>query len=359
VKHILPRYLAGRFLGLFLFTLLGAALLFVVVDLVENVDRFIDARAPWPVTLRYYLYFTPYILILTMPVATLLATVFSMGILAKNNEIVAMKALGYSFYRVMGVFLATGAVVSVFSFVLAEAVAIPANLKKIEIQKSVLDRDPGIRLDRFRNLLIQDPPDRIVAIEFFDPLSNTGRRVTIETFRGNSLVERLDADEMTWDGKAWRVRNAYRRAFADGRESVFADSAARTFRFHFTPRELASAQVKPDEMRLKELIRFIRRVRLSKGEVHRWRTDLHMRMAFPASNLLIVLLAAPLAYNRRKKSLAVGFGISLIVCFVFFGLVKLGETLGHNRSLNPVAAAWMGNAAALAAGLISIRKTRK
>jgi hypothetical protein len=76
---LLPRYLARQFLGLFLFSLMGAVLLFVIVDLVENVDQFIDGRVPASVTALYYLYFIPFIAVLTMPMGTMKATEFSVG----------------------------------------------------------------------------------------------------------------------------------------------------------------------------------------------------------------------------------------------------------------------------------------
>lgn len=118
VTGILPRYVARQFLGLFLFTLLGAALLFVVLDVVENVDQFIDAKAPGRIVVLFYLFSVPYYMVLAMPFATLLAGVFSVGALAKHNEIVAMKALGYSFYQTLRILLFLGFAISVFSFVL-------------------------------------------------------------------------------------------------------------------------------------------------------------------------------------------------------------------------------------------------
>ncbi len=356
---LLPRYLTGRFLGLFLFSLMGVILLFVIVDLVENVDQFIDGRVPATVTALYYLYFIPYIVVLTMPMGTLLATVFSVGVLAKNNEITAMKALGYSFYQIMRTLLFLGAVVAVFNFFLNEAAAIPANRKKDEIRDRYLAGNRHKQASKFRNLLIQDPPDRIVSIESFNPETNTASGVGIETFSGNRLIHRIDAPEMTWRDKQWRISGGYERFFSGDTERAAPVMRPMSFHFQFSPREVATAQVSPDEMRYAELERFIRKVRQTRGQYQRWQTDLHMRIAFPVSNFLIVLLAAPLAYNRRKKSLAVGFGISLAVCFMLFGCIKLGQTLGQNRALPPLAAAWMGNVLAAACGVVSIRLTRK
>ena len=359
MNRLLPKYLSRQFLGIFLFSLIGSVFLFVIVDLIENADQFIDAKAAWHVVLVYYLYFLPNILVLTIPVSTLLATVFSVGLLAKNNEITAMKALGYSFYQVMTVLLIMGCIISVFTFFLQELIAIPANGRMTEIKRSFLNKNEGNAYLKYRNLLIQEPPDKIIRIEFFNNITGTAHNVIVETFADNKLISRLDAPEMQWKNNTWVVPAGYQRIFNDEKEKAFPLSKPSVFRFQFTPKELSSAQIKPDEMRFLELYRFIQKIRQSRGEVQRWLTDFHMRVAFPVSNVFIVLLAAPLSYNRRKKSLAIGFGISLMICFFFFGLIKLGQTLGQNDSVPPVLAAWLGNVLAAAGGVMNTISTRK
>jgi lipopolysaccharide export system permease protein len=359
MTRILPRYISRQYMGLLVFSLLGSVLLFIVVDLVENADQFIDAKAAWHVVVMYYLYFLPNILVLTVPVGTLLATVFSVGILAKSNEITAMKALGYSFYQVMSVLLLLGFCVSIFSFFLEELIAIPSNQKMMEIKKQYLSKDEGATYLKYRNLLIQEPPDKIIEIEFYNNAQKTAYNVIIETFKGNQLVSRIDAAEMYWNGNKWSIKKGFQRLFTGEEERAFPILEPIEFKFQFSPKQLVSSQIKPDEMRFSELWGFIKKVRQSKGEVQRWLTDFHMRISFPVSNVFIVLLAAPLSYNRRKKSLAIGFGLCLLICFFFFGFIKLGETLGHNKSLHPILAAWLGNGVAALIGMINFTKTRK
>ena len=237
--------------------------------------------------------------------------------------------------------------------------AIPANRKKGEIKRKHLDKSVAMYDMRYRNLLIQEPPDMIIAIEFFNPAVKTAYKVEIQTFRKNRLVRRLYAEEMVWNGAEWLVRKGYLRIFEEEGEKATPLAQEMRFRFHFSPRELSTSQVKPDEMGFLDLERFVQRVRQSRGEADRWLTDWHMRISFPFSNMLVVLISVPLAYNRRKKSLALGFAISLFVCFCFFGVVVLGQTLGHNKSMDPFCAAWLGNALAALGGLVNIRSVRK
>ena len=359
VIKILPNYLRRQFFQIFFFCLLSVVILFLVVDIVENLDRFIDRAVPWKIILVYYLYYIPYIIVLTLPIATLLAAIFSVGNLARHNEMVAMKALGYSLYQVMITLLGIGLFLSFISFLLAEGVVAHTNRKKEDIRRTYLDRIPGTISFMMRNLEIHVPPDKIVTIGYYDKKRQVARQVKIETFQESKLVSRIDAPSMRWNGKMWVINKGYLRVFKGESEQALPLKTPYRYPFRFTPKELLRAQVKPDEMAFTELLRFIKNIKESGGEVHQWMTDLHLRIAFPLSNFIIILFSVPLAYNRRKKSLVIGFGISLLVCFFYFGFVKMGQTMGENGSIPPLLGAWLGNLLMGTAGVFDLINTRK
>ncbi|MEE9163069.1 MAG: LptF/LptG family permease, partial [Candidatus Neomarinimicrobiota bacterium] len=53
---LLDRYVLSRFLGMFLGALVAFVIVFLVVDVVENLDKFIDAKMPRRAVVAYYLY---------------------------------------------------------------------------------------------------------------------------------------------------------------------------------------------------------------------------------------------------------------------------------------------------------------
>jgi len=357
--RILPRYIRSRFIGIFLYCLLSVIIIFTVVDLVENLDQFLDRDVPTRIVFLYYLYYTPYNIVLTLPVATLLASVFSIGTLARHNETIAMKALGYSLYRVIRTLLGMGLLISLFSFMLAEGVVIKANRRKEDIKDTYLRNRMSREYTRIRNIEIQEPPDRIITIKYFDAKRNIAYGVEIKRYRNNRLISRIDAPSMRWDKGEWVVSKGYRREFKDENEKASIIDSEERFDFHITPKELMQAQLKPDEMTVGELVDFIKKVKISGGEVHKWKTDLYLRFSYPLTNLIIVLFSVPLAYNRRRNSVAMGFGIALTVCFFYFGLVKMGQTIGHKGGMDPMCAAWLGNGIMGIGGVINLIKTRK
>lgn len=357
---ILKNYLKKRFLELFGYCLLGVLMIFLVVDLIENIDKFMDRQVSWSIIFKYYGYYIPYILVLIMPVATLLATVFSVGTLARHNELVAMKGLGFSLYQVIGTLLFMGLMVGIFNFVMAEGIVPPANRQREEIEWEYLKRRANRSEQRILDIEIQEPPDKIVVIGYYDQKMQKAGRIKIESYQNHHLVSRIDAAIMFWNGQQWVINEGYKRIFRDEIE-IEAEPIDKPlyFNFRFTPKELQSTQIKPEELSIRELYQFTKRIRDSGGEVKQWMTDLHLRFAYPLSNLFIVLLSVPLAYNRRKKSIAVGFGISLIIVFFYFGIIKMGQTLGHSGSVAPLISAWMGNIIAGVGGIVTLAFVRK
>ena len=164
---------------------------------------------------------------------------------------------------------------------------------------------------------------------------------------------------MEWDGNSWIVRDGTERIFFGDDEIPVQIQSPLKYRFKFSPDDIFLAHLKPQDFSILELRRFIERFRKSKGAVQSWQTDFYLRFAFPLGNIIIVLLSVPIAYNRRKRSLAVGFGISLVICFIYFGLVKIGQVLGQNGSLHPISSAWLGNGVMGIVGVIDLIKTRK
>ena len=83
-------YLIKQFLNILFMSLMGFVLVFIIVDLIEHLDRFIDNSVPMPIVLKYYFFTLPWFINIALPMATLIATVFSVGLMVKRNEWTAL-----------------------------------------------------------------------------------------------------------------------------------------------------------------------------------------------------------------------------------------------------------------------------
>jgi lipopolysaccharide export system permease protein len=126
----------------------------------------------------------------------------------------------------------------------------------------------------------------------------------------------------------------------------------------FKPENLLELQKKPEEMSYIELDKFVDEMHAIGAEARKWVVELYFKISYPFANFIIVLFGAPLAARKRRSGSAVGIGISLLVCFIYFLFIRTGQVMGHQGSLTPLVGAWFGNIIFAAAGLFTLFKAR-
>lgn len=340
---LLDQYILKRFLGTQVFALVAFSVIFIVIDLVGFLDKFIDQRVSTVVVFKYYFFYLPYIIVLTLPVATLLASLFSVGQLARYNELVAMQASGLSNYRILTPLFILGMITSLLAAYAGERLVPYTNQQKKEIYETYVNKARRKTVAQTKDITLQIGQNRWLLVGFFDPNTNTAFKVSIHQYGQNRLLTRQDAPQMIWDNGRWIMTHGLERNFRDGQEYAQHFDSLDVSDIRLKPQDIARVQKKAEEMSYWELQRFIREVRRTGGNPNRWLVDLYLKLSFPFANFIIILFGAPLASRKTRSGTALSFGISLFVCFLYFGIIKVGQTLGHNEALPPLLAAWMGN----------------
>jgi lipopolysaccharide export system permease protein len=172
-------------------------------------------------------------------------------------------------------------------------------------------------------------------------------------------VRRIDATSLRWQNGVWQALKGYQRSFRNQREIAAPFDSLTLTDLFFTPEILVKVQKEPEEMSFRELENYIREVASNGSDPQRWLVDLHLKLSFPFASFIMVLFGAPLAVGRARSSGAVGVAMTLVVAFLYFGTVKIGQTFSHNGMLPPVVGAWLGNGIFLIAGIIVLVRARK
>jgi len=356
---IVDRYVGGKFLSAALFSVLAFLVIFVVVDIIERLDTFIDKNVPVLTVIRYYTLYAPYIVVLTLPVAMLMASLFSISSLSRHQELAAMKAAGLSLYRILLPLFVMALVVSVSCMLFGEFLVPYTNEQKGEIWKTqIKKRSPQADLIQ-RNVYLQGSGGLIYYVGQYDARQQTGQDVLVQRYQDERLITRIDARQMAWEGNSWVFRDGLVRRFSAEEETLTAFKELRRPDLAERPQDFLKKRKDPEEMNYRELRTYIRRVERSGGETQRERVDLYLKIAFPFASFIIVLFGAPLASSPRRSGAAVSFGISLFICFIYFSFLRLGQALGYKGALTPVLSAWMGNIVFGAAGLFVLWKAKK
>jgi len=332
--------------------------IFVVVNMIERISTFIDYGASLEQILLYYLYYIPNIISLTLPIAVLLATLFAVSNLAQHNEIVAQLSSGISLYRILMPVFAGGIILSIAAGFFNELVVPEANAKRIDLYRFDIRDNPRTGSIR-NNIYVQDREDRKLTMKYYNSKTAEGRDASLQMFDGPRLVERIDARRMVWRDSVWVMIDARLRSFGNGIEKVEMRKDTTISDSRIRPRNLVSEQKDPEEMSYTELNEFIAEQRAIGADPKKWLVEKHLKIAMPFANFIVVLIGAPFASRKRRGGTGLNFGISLLISFAFFILIRFGQVMGHQGTLEPVMAAWLGNLVFLTLGLYTLFSVQK
>lgn len=359
---ILDKYIIKQFFQSILFGLMTFTLIFIVIDLMEKLDDFIDESVSIHLIALYYIYFTPEIVRLMLPVATLLACLFTVGKLNNFNEITIIKSSGISLQRLMAPFLALAILISLFSVYFGGWIVPYANRERIFIEREYLKKDIFYLGN---NIFFQDTPDRIIAIGYFDEKIQTVVRAGIQFFDPKDLTKlkkRFDMDRLKYDSlsKDWLAINLKEREFIDENHEIvrFYDTLRITY-LNFKPRELTFKQRKMEEFTFSELMEILEEQKKGGHDINRLMIDIHTIFSFSFASIIVVLFGLPFMVDKRKGGVAVQFGINLFITFIYLAFQQITKAFGKNGSLDPFLTAWLPNFFFLFLAIINFFRVKK
>lgn len=359
---LIDKTIVIQFIKNFFFALLCFILIFILVDLFENLDKFIDNKVSFTIVLDYYYYFIPEIIRLITPVAVLLATLFTAGSLVNYNEIVAIKNAGISLVRFMIPFLAVGFIITAVSVYFNNWIVAEANKKKFFIERTYLGKNRiTIGLNK---LYFQEGKNQLVLIENFNEKEFTANNVSVLLFNKDTLTKlnkRIDAKSMKWENNSLVLYDASERIFNDtvqiltNFQTVGFNQLTDFTKINITPEQIIKKQLKPDEMNYTELKEFIETMSRGGHDINRQLVDYYSKISFSFSNIVVVIFGISIsAGSKKRRGLALQFGISILVSFIYLGFVKIFQSFGYNGDLNPMLTAWIANIAFASIGIANL-----
>lgn len=356
--RIHDKYLLQRFLKIFLYSVLAFVVIYITVNVFEEIDNFIDHDAKLHHIARYYAFSIPFVLTYVVPVSLLLGTVFAMGILARRNELTALLASGVSLTRVAAPIFAFAILTSVVSVFFNDVVVTRANRKKNDIMRHDIEGRQRENPDVKNNFRFLGAGGFVFLAETYSHENLALYDVVVQEFDGNTLERRIDARNAKWNGSRWVFSNGFIRTF-DGGEHLEAFDTLTVPEMTEEPDDFAQEEIDEEDMTFAELRHYVDRVQRSGGKVQKYLVDLYFKLSFPFAGSIFVLIGVALSSGKRKPSIATGFGLTLVVAFVYYAILRVGQTLGHNGVLPPLLAAQLGNIIFLGIGLGMLRRANR
>jgi len=353
-------YIIQHFTSKLIMTILAFIVIFLLVDIVDHLDHIMDSEMPSREIIRYYYHTVPWYFSLGLPMSLLLATVFTFGILQKNNELSAFKASGLSIKRLSIPLLILGMIFSVFSFYFDNLYVTENLQKRNELgTKYNLIRSKSPKMKK-KNIFRQETKNEVLGIRRYQFRSQTSHNISIQKFSDGILISRLDAPLMKWNAeyKYWTLPTHYTREW-EGEDLSFHKSEKDTIlTLNFTPTDLTQSTVKPEEMNYWELKKFVNKLEQHGVKDPRWAVNMYFKPAFACTSFLMILFGLSLSIRKPRSNLAVGIGISIFVIFMYYAAIKTGQSLGYKGSLSPFLSVWIPNLIFFLSGLYLFKNTR-
>lgn len=355
--QIIDRYVMRRFFYFLFISLAAAMTIFLVYDPIENLDKFLDRNVPTEEIIRYYLLYVPYIIYLVYPIAVLLATMFTIGGLTSTNELVAMTASGVPLWRHLLMLSFLGLLLSVTAFWWGETVVPETNRERLSIWREQVRNREDWRLTDQGQVYLQAGQGRILHLDLYRPTEQKGYGVDLYTLRGDRIVSRIAATQMTHDtSTGWVLHDVIERRFDGGGFEGISRLETLPIKLGIQPGDMVELKVEPEEMSLEELRRFASRIERTGGKADRWHVDIQSKIANPFAGFIIILFGVPVSAVRRRSGIIFGITLSLAISFIYFGLTQVGKVLGYKEIITPFFAAWLGNLVFLVIGIWLYRR---
>ena len=357
--HILDRYLLREFFTYLAYGLgLGSAL-FIVVDLLQNLDRFIRIKPPLSYILEHVLYRLPANLYQGLPVIILVATVFLFLTLTRQHELTALKAAGVSLYRVSFPILLVAAGISLSGVVFQETLLPSINAKGDDVDRIKIRGDLPRHLQTRTQIWFRSSNTRFFHMDLLSPVSEELYGVTILDIDQNyRLVDRLDAKRAQWTKAGWRFEDGIFREFDANREGRVIPFSAATIELPEAMEDFTQLQRPPDTMSFLELREYLAKLQESGHRVGKYFAQLYGKIAFPLVHVIMALIAIPFALQSPRGGRMIGIGVAVLIALGYWIVHSVAIALGKVDLLPPLVAAWSANVVFAGLGLFFFLRAR-
>jgi lipopolysaccharide export system permease protein len=349
---VLDRYIAGQLTGPFLFGVAAFSSILVSVGaLFDLIRKMTELGLPLAIAARVFLLQLPEFVSLSFPMATLLSALIVYSRLSNDSELIALRSVGISIYRLVAPAIVLSLLVSALTFGFNEAIVPAAKQDQPKFDEK------NIVFQQYRDEKQADGKtvqmlDRIFYAQRFDGQQMKG--LTVLDFSQNGVNQIISANSAQWnyeqqtwdffDGTIYLVdpNGSYRNILKFERQQI---------QLPRTPLDLASHKTDSAQMNIGEVQEYLRLVEQSGDEkrANQLRMRIQQKIAFPFVCLVFGTAGATLGTKPRRGGKGASFAISIVIIFTYYLLSFVCDAFGRLEIFTPILAAWLPTVVGLGA----------
>lgn len=341
---VIYRYILKYFIRYLLIALAVLVFIYIVINLFDNLGKFLAKNAMVKDIALYYLYLSPSYIVLLIPVAAIMGVFLTFGFMTKNRELIALRTCGFNISRLFTLILTVGALIAGFSFVFQETVGVWSQTKMFEHKQEKIDRRSRRKPLYRHNFFYYGENNWVYFIRRFDGRRNTMNGIILwKLTKDNRVTKRVDAGAGRYEN-GWRFENAKVREFdTTGTEAVYEHILLIMPELQEKPEDFLKRMKPLEEMNFLEIYQFVEKKSRAGEDVSKEEVELNYRFSYPIVTIIILLIALPISVILKKGGVAIGLGMSIVLAFVYWGIIQSCRAYGVAGLMDPVVAAWLPN----------------
>jgi lipopolysaccharide export system permease protein len=356
---VLSRYLLRNFFLIFAMVLPGLIGIYLLIEVFERLDDFIEANAPMSSALTFFVLSIPKILYELTPLAVLFAGLLSIMLLSRHMEILAMRSLGVRPWKVILPLLLAAFFLSAILITL-EALYIPKATERAQaiFQVDVKKRPPRGILKGNRLFFLGE--DSIWATELASPDAKRLKNVQWFSFDNNYVITQLVAAyEAIYSDNKWVFKNGMRKLRME-KESTYSVEAFESLDLDLAeaPEDFVAVETPPAQMDMFSLWRSVQRLKQSGYSAKEQETALWGQILYPFLGCSLLLVGLSIILFRERGRLPLGLGLGVAIGFAAWVAWSLALTLGKTGRVPAFFAPWMVHLVLITMGFALMRRLR-
>lgn len=353
-------YIMKKFLSTYVFLIAIVILIAIIFDYNEKIDKFTQSHVPVrKIVFDYYLNFIPYFSNLFSPLFVFIAVILFTSNLASNSEIIAMKAAGMSFRRLLRPYMLSAFLIAVVTFFLGAYVIPVGNISRVNFENAYVKKKSTTTAD---NVQMQVDTGVVAYITHFDNVTKSGYGFSLDKFVDKKLVSHLTAQNIQYDTLSdrrysWTIRMYNIRTLKGRREKISSGEKLDTM-IMMEPSDFFYTKNQQETMTLPQLGEFIGKQKMRGApNVNTFEVEYHKRFAMPFAAFILTVIGVSLSSQKRKGGMGISLGIGLALSFTYIMFQTVSATFSTNAGMPAALAAWIPNAVFAVIAFILYKRT--
>ena len=356
----LDRYIIVKFLGTYFFAIALIISIAVVFDINENIDDFINNKAPLKaIMFDYYLNFIPYYTNLFSPLFVFIAVIFFTSKLAENSEIIAMFSTGMSFKRLMVPYMISAAIIALVTYVLSTEVIPTGSVTRLKFEEVYKNKRQA---DYARNIQLEVDTGVVAYMERYENFNRTGYRFSLDKFENHKLVSHLTARRITYDTTGvhrWIIKDYMIREMRGMRETITRGERLDST-INMEPQDFLITRGQQETMTSRQLRQYIdNQKQRGFANIKVFEVEYYRRIATSFAAFILTVIGLSLSSQKRKGGMGLHLGIGIALSFSYILFQTISSTFAINGNTPPNLAVWIPNILYLFIAIYLYRKAPK